>query len=119
MRLSTKLREIKLMRYITKINTDSFFIAINLSINCIQEGSTKYNGTKIILWRSKNKKISRILDLTTQDFNISNNPKWCNSISICKLNGDINIFNLNRCNIIYDFLIKGKWNSTHTSTNIT
>src|SRR3989337_3910218 len=115
MRLSTKLREIKLMTHLTKINTNNFFSAINLSINSIQEGSTKYNGTKIILWRSKNKKINRVFDLTTQDFNISNNPKWCNSISICELNSNINIFNLNRCIIIQDFLIKSKWNSTHTS----
>ena len=44
MRLSTKVREIKRMQYITKVNTDSFFSAINLSINSIQERSTKYYG---------------------------------------------------------------------------
>src|SRR3990170_7843194 len=74
--LSTKLREIKFMRHTTKVDTNNFLSTINLSINSIQERSTKYDWTKIILWRSKNKKISRVFDLTAQDFNISDNTKW-------------------------------------------
>ena len=74
--ISTELEKIKLMRLITKANTNSLFLAIYLSINCVQERSTKYNGTKAILWGAKNKKISRIFSFPTQDLNISNNSHW-------------------------------------------
>ena len=50
MRFSTKLGKVKLMRLITKANTDSLFLAIYFSINGVQERSTKDNGTKVILW---------------------------------------------------------------------
>src|SRR5215216_784705 len=56
MKLSTILGKIKLMRLITKANTDSLFLTIYLSINGVQERSTKDNGTKVILWGTKNKK---------------------------------------------------------------
>ena len=72
MMISTKLGKIKLMRLITKANTNSLFLAIYLSINCVQERSTKDNGTEVIWWGTKNKKISRIFYFPTQDFNISN-----------------------------------------------
>ena len=62
------------MRLITKANTNSLFLTIYISINCIQERSTKDNGTKVILWGTKNKKISSVFYFPTQDFNISNNP---------------------------------------------
>ena len=63
MRFSTKLGKIKLMRLITKANTDSLFLTIYFSINGVQERSTKDNG-----------KIGRVFYFRTQDFNISNNP---------------------------------------------
>ena len=53
-RLSTKFREIKLMRHITKINTDRFYKAIYFSIDSVHEWSTKDYGTKVILWGTKN-----------------------------------------------------------------
>src|SRR3990170_3385512 len=62
-----------------------FFLAIYLSINSVQERSTKYNGTKIILWGTKNKKISRVFCFPTQDFNISNDPKWCDGVHLASL----------------------------------
>src|SRR3954470_3125083 len=74
MKISTKLGKIKLMRFITKTNTDNLFLTIYLSINGVQERYTKDNGTKIILWGTKNKQISRVFYFPTQDFNISNNP---------------------------------------------
>ena len=46
MRFSTKLGKIELMRLITKANIDSLFLTIYFSINGVQEGSTKGNGTK-------------------------------------------------------------------------
>src|SRR4051812_40583851 len=74
MKLPTKLGKIKLMRLITKTNTDSLFLTVYSSINGVQERSTKDNGTKVILSGTKNKKISRVFYFPTQDFNISNNP---------------------------------------------
>ena len=74
MKLSTKLGKIKFMRLITKPNTESLLLTIYSSINGVQERSTKDNGKKVILWGTKNKKISRVLNFPTQDFNISNNP---------------------------------------------
>src|SRR3989337_4393933 len=105
MRLSSKFGEIKVMRHTTKINTNNFFSAINLGMNSVQERSTKYNGTKIILWRTEDEKISRVFYFSTQDFNISNNPKRCNGISVCKLNSNINVLYFNRCNVIHNFLV--------------
>src|SRR6266496_381839 len=105
MRFSTKLGKIKLMRFITKANTDSLFLTIYSSINGVQERSTKYNGTKIILWGNKNKKISGVFYFPTQDFNISNNPKWCDGVSINKFNSNIYVFYLSGCYIIHNFLI--------------
>ena len=56
MRLFTKLVKIKFMRFITKANIDSLFLTIYFSINGVQERSTTDNGTKVILWGTKNKK---------------------------------------------------------------
>src|SRR3954468_6310438 len=92
MKFSTKLRKIKLMRLITKTNNDSLFLTIYFSINGVHESSTKDNGTKVILWGTKNKKISRIFYFPTQDFNISNNPKCCDGVSISKFNSGIYFF---------------------------
>ena len=47
MKLSNKLGKIKLMRLITKTNTDNLFFTVYFSINGVQERSTKYNGTPI------------------------------------------------------------------------
>src|SRR6266516_2903733 len=105
MKLSTKLGKIKLMRLITKANTNSLFLTISLGINCIQERSSKDNGTEDILWGTKNKKISRVFYFPTQDFNISNNPKWCDSVSISKFNSNIYVFYFSGCYIIHNFLI--------------
>src|SRR3954462_6222935 len=74
--LFTKFREIKLMNHIIQANSNNILFAVYLSINSVQEGSTKYNGTKAILWGTENKKISRIFSFPTQGFNISNNPNW-------------------------------------------
>ena len=60
MRLSSKLGKIKFMRFITKANPDSLFLAVYFSIDGVQERSTKNNGAKVILWGAKNKKISRV-----------------------------------------------------------
>ena len=92
MRLSTKFGKIKLMRHTIYANSDNILFTINLSTSSIQEGSTKNNGTKIILWGTKNKKISRVFNLPTQDFNISNNPNRFNGVPIGKLNSNINVF---------------------------
>ena len=119
MMLSTKLGKIKLMRLITKTNNDNLFLTIYLSINGVQERSTKDNGTKVILWGTKNKKISRVFYFPTQDFNISNNPKWLYGVSISKFNSDIYVFYFSGCYVIHNFLIYGKMNSTHTSTYVT
>src|SRR5215216_3824140 len=108
MKLSTKLGKIKLMRLITKANTDSLLLTIYFSINGVQERSTKDNAAKVILWGTKNKKISRIFYFPTQDFNISNNPKWCDGVSISKFNSGIYFFYFSRCYVIHNFLIKGK-----------
>src|SRR3989337_2466947 len=116
MKLSTKLGKIKLMRLITKANTNSLFFTIYFSINGVQERSTKYNGTKVILWGTKNKEISRVFYFPTQDFNISNNPKWCDGVSISKFNSNIYVFYFNGCYVIHNFLVYDKRNSTHTST---
>src|SRR3989337_2622658 len=105
MGLSTKFREIKIMRHIPQTNSNNIFLAIYLSINGIQERSTKYNGTKIILWGTKNKKISRVFYFPTQDLNISNNPKWCDSVPISKFNSNIYVFYFSRCDIIHNFFI--------------
>src|SRR5215216_3341962 len=96
MKLSTKLGKIKLMRLITKANIGSLFLTIYLSINGVQERSTKDNGTKFILWGTKNKKISRVFCFPTQDFNIPNNPKWCDGVSISKSNCGIYFFYFSR-----------------------
>src|SRR3954466_10083164 len=74
MNLSTKLGKIKLMRLTTKTNTDGLFLTVYSSINGVQERSTKDYGVKIIVWGTKNKKISRVFYFPTQDINISNNP---------------------------------------------
>ena len=68
MMLSTELGKIKLMRLITETNTDGLFMTIYFSINGVQEMSTKDNGTKVILWGTKNEKISRVFYFPTQDF---------------------------------------------------
>ena len=75
MRLSTEFKEIKLMRHITKVNTDSFFSAINLSINRIQEGLPNIMGQKSSCGEPRTRKSVGYFYLSTQDFNISNNPK--------------------------------------------
>src|SRR3954471_13975813 len=54
--LFTKFREINLMNHIIQANSNNILFTIYPSINNVQEGSTKYNGTKAILWRSENKK---------------------------------------------------------------
>src|SRR5215216_3406987 len=105
MKLSTKLGKIKIMRLTTKTNTDSLFLTFYLSINGVQERSTKDNGTKVILWGTKNKKISRVFCFPTQDFNVSNNPKWCDGVSINKFNSNIYVFYFSMCYIIHNFLI--------------
>src|SRR6266536_1632232 len=105
MELSTKFREMKLMRHIPKTYSNSFLFTIDFSINSVQERSTKYNGTKIILWGTKNKKISRVFYFPTQDFNISNNPKWCDRVSIIKFNSNIYVFYFSGCYVIHNFLI--------------
>src|SRR5215216_174619 len=76
MKLSTKLGKIKFMRFITEADTNSLFLTIYFSINGVQERSTKDNGIEVILWGTKNKKISRVFYFPTQDLNISNNPNW-------------------------------------------
>ena len=73
MRLSIKLGEIKFMRLITKANTDNLYMTIYSSIDSVQERYTKDNGTKVMLWGTKNKKISRVFYFPTQDFNIPKN----------------------------------------------
>src|SRR5215216_5196602 len=105
MRFSTKLGKVKLMRLITKANTDGLFLTIYSSTDGVQKRSTKYNGTKIILWGTKNKKISGVFYFPTQDFNISNNPKWCDGVSISKFNSNIYVFYLRGCYIIHNSLI--------------
>src|SRR3990170_2856522 len=105
MRFSTKLVKVKLMRLITKADTDSLFLTIYSSINGVQEGSTKDNGTKVILRGTKNKKISRVFYFPTPDFNISNNPKWCDGVSISKFNSNIYVFYFSGCYVIHNFLI--------------
>src|SRR6266511_3983672 len=104
MRFSTKLGKIELMRLITKTNTDGLFLTIYFSINGVQERSPKDNGTKVILWGT-NKKISRVFCFPTQDFNISNNRKWCDGVSISKFNSNIYVFYFSRCYTIHYFLI--------------
>ena len=64
------------MRLITKANTDSLFFTIYFCVHGVQERSTKDNGTEVILWGPKNKKIGRVFYFPTQDFNISNNSNW-------------------------------------------
>src|SRR4051812_34586787 len=54
--LFTKFREIKLMNHITQTNSNNILFAVYLSINGVQEGSTKYNGTKAILWEARTRK---------------------------------------------------------------
>src|SRR3990170_382461 len=105
MRLSMEFGEIKLMRHIPETYANSFFLTIYFSINSVQERSTKYNGTKIILWGTQNYKISRVFYFPTQDLNISNNPKWCDSVSISKFNSKIYVFYFSGCYIIHNFLI--------------
>src|SRR3989337_2452475 len=105
MMLSTKLGKIKFMRLITKTNTDSLFLTIYFSINRVQERSTKDNGAKVILRGTKNKKISRVFYFPTQDFNISNNPKRCNGLSISKSNSNIYVFYFSGCYVIHNFLV--------------
>src|SRR5215216_3242688 len=105
MEFYTKLGKIELMRLITKSNIDSLFLTIYFSINGVQERSTKDNGTKVILWGTKNKKISRVFCFPTQHFDISNNPKWCDGVSISKFNSNIYVFCFSGCYIIHNFLI--------------
>src|SRR6266536_2177722 len=105
MRFSTELGKIKLMRFITKTNTDCLFLTIYFSINGVQERSNKDNGTKVILWGTKNKKIGRVFYFPTQYFNISNNPKWCDGVSISKFNSNIYVFYFSGCYIIHNFLL--------------
>src|SRR5215216_4404331 len=105
MRLSIKLGEIKLMRLITKANTDNLFFIIYFCIDGVQERFAKNNGTKVILWGTKNKKTGRLFYFPTQDFNISNNPKWCDGLSISQFNSNIYVFYFSGCYVIHNFLI--------------
>ena len=49
------------MRHTLETNCDGLLNAINVSIDSVEKGSTKYDGTKAILCSSKDEEISRIL----------------------------------------------------------
>ena len=70
------------MRHTLETYCDSLLNAINVSIDSVEKGSTKYDGTKAILCSSKDEEISRILRLTTQDFYVSQNSQRSDSVSI-------------------------------------
>ena len=70
------------MRHTLETNSDSMLNAIIVSIESVEKGSTKYDGTRAILCSSKDEEISRILRLTTQDFYVSHNSQRADSVSI-------------------------------------
>src|SRR3954469_18290307 len=61
----SKFRKIKLIRFSPKIGEDFLLLAIYNSTASIQERSTKNNRTCFANFRTKHKKISRILSLST------------------------------------------------------
>src|SRR4051794_25937893 len=61
----SKFRKIKLIRFSSKFGEDFLFPAIYNSTTSIQERSTKNNRTRLTNSRTKHKKISGILSLTT------------------------------------------------------
>src|SRR4051812_35796586 len=60
-----KLRKIKLIRFSSKLGKDFLLPAIYDSTTSIQERSTKNNRTSLTSNRTKHKKISGVLSLTT------------------------------------------------------
>ena len=102
--LFTKFREIKLMNHIIQTNSNHIIFAVYPSINSIQEGSTKYNGTKAILWGTKNKKISGIFNFPTQDFNIPNNPN-CEIVSLLASLIVTSIYSIPAGDIMHNFFV--------------
>ena len=60
-RLNPKMKEVVRKEILKLLEAGTIY----LSINCVQERSTKDNGTEVIFWGTKNKKISRVFYFLT------------------------------------------------------
>src|SRR3954464_6285057 len=118
-RLLRKLRKIEFIWLTVEFNRNFTFLAIYYSSTSAEEGPTKDNRAKTILYRTKYKKGCRIFYLPAEDFNISHNPNWRDCLFICKMDSNIYVLDLTRLNIVHNHLIKCEGNSTNAGPQIT
>src|ERR1043165_10034272 len=114
-----KLRKIEFIRLTIEFNRRFTFLAIYYSSTSAEEGPTKDNREKTILYRTKYKIVCRIFYLPAEYFNISHNPNRRDCLFICKMNSDIYFLDLTRLNLVHDLLIKCEGNSTDAGSQIT